>query len=358
MHSVYEALRQGSINENDDETKALINQKIKEGFYDYNNINNPRSDINRDKLMYNGENNGIIEYVKDDGSRLYVDSRLQYGGTANKKQNMITKQHTTSTGNRKRAVAGTETIAYKQKAPFGSRINSVFNRPVDWANIINFGVNTAGNIISHAITNRAIKKLTFEPQPIAQSAAKLKTSFNINPTLAEIDNTIVDYERGLNNNVASSQTRNARTQQFRKYGIDAYNKAYAQKENTETQLINQDRLNTQSIEGQNLERYLRWNKELTDFNNQKILSKAKNDEDMVIGIGNAMSNSIQQGAERRRDKEINAIKLASTVLANPDVVQDGQTKKMVADFISGYLRDGVAYMNRRRCGGSKTIKRK
>lgn len=120
----------------------------------------------------------------------------------------------------------------------------------DW---INAGVNIGGALINlasrHSLPQKAIKYKS----PIPLTAIKGKTKININPQLREIDKTINKYTDTINKNTASSRVSLNRLRDLNLNRLDMVNKLYAQKENQETALINQDNRNLQNIINQNIQ---------------------------------------------------------------------------------------------------------
>ena len=110
---------------------------------------------------------------------------------------------------------------------------------------INLLSNIGGNIATTLINRRALNKMQAPPQPISQTAAKLKTRININPQLDKMRETLAAYERDVDNNTASSRVALARKQRARFANMLQTNELYSTKENAETELINKDRLNQQ-----------------------------------------------------------------------------------------------------------------
>lgn len=93
---------------------------------------------------------------------------------------------------------------------------------------------------------------------------KLKTHYNINPQLAEIDNALRIGKQDIDANTASSQVALARKRSAQLNATLEKNKLHGQKENIETDLINKDRLqqgqtiaenirNHQNVENQKLQ---------------------------------------------------------------------------------------------------------
>lgn len=76
-------------------------------------------------------------------------------------------------------------------------------------------------------------------QPTLISANKLKTKYNINPQLDRIREDKFEAYRDIDSNTASSRVSLARKQRVRNAAGQAVNELYGNKENIETNLINQ-----------------------------------------------------------------------------------------------------------------------
>lgn len=122
----------------------------------------------------------------------------------------------------------------------------------DW---IGLGSNVAGSLASYFASKRAINKMRGPGQPTLISASKLKTKYNINPQLDRIREDKFEAYRDIDSNTASSRVSLARKQRVRNAAGQAANELYGNKENIETNLINQDRRNQQSVRQFNAQQY-------------------------------------------------------------------------------------------------------
>ena len=122
----------------------------------------------------------------------------------------------------------------------------------DW---IGLGSNIAGSLASYFASRRAINKMRGPGQPTLISANKLKTKYNINPQLDRIREDKFEAYRDIDSNTASSRVSLARKQRVRNAAGQAANELYGNKENIETNLINQDRRNQQSVRQFNAQQY-------------------------------------------------------------------------------------------------------
>lgn len=161
------------------------------------------------------------------------------------------------------------------------RLNNIFRdfTTNDW---LDLGANTASSLISSiasgAILNNmpnvslptmtvaqmdALPEITVEElkeleKPATVTAAKLKTRYNINPQLAEIEDTLRRNINEIDRNTADSRVALARKQRASISSQQAKNQLEGQKENIETELINRDRLNQQQVALQNVNAYNQW----------------------------------------------------------------------------------------------------
>lgn len=161
------------------------------------------------------------------------------------------------------------------------RLNNIFEdfTTNDW---LDLGANTASSLISSiasgAILNNmpnaslptmtvaqmnALPEITVEElkeleKPATVTAAKLKTRYNINPQLAEIEDNLRRNINEIDRNTADSRVALARKQRASISSQQAKNQLEGQKENIETELINKDRLNQQQVALHNVNAYNQW----------------------------------------------------------------------------------------------------
>lgn len=192
-------------------------------------------------------------------------------------------------------------------------------------NGIGLASNLIGNLISYGVTSRAINKMQapIKPTtPIQKRANKLKTKININPQLSKMTEGVSAYERNVDNNTASSQVALARKQRARNNAILMANELYADKENKETELINKDRLNQQTVANDNVDSYNAYLDKLNQyenakvaFENDRIAKRLENKINTVNNVNAAIQNVI---GNLLRSRSENQTKTAS-ILANPNV---------------------------------------
>ena len=197
---------------------------------------------------------------------------------------------------------------------------------------INLFSNIGGNIATALINKRALNKMQAPPQPISQTAAKLRTNYNINPQLDNLRETAARYEEAVNNNTASSRTALARNQQNRFATALNTNSLYGTKENEETKLINADRLNQQEVANKNVEAYNAWQDKVNAFKNAITEKKAENLVGLTQGITSGITSTIENVQQRiRDDKSILANALSHPNLPIEEFYHNGLISKRAYD---------------------------
>ena len=209
-------------------------------------------------------------------------------------------------------------------------INSYLNGY--YGDAINLLSNIGGNIATTLINKRALNKMQAPPQPISQTAAKLRTNYNINPQLDNLRETAARYEEAVNNNTASSKTALARNQQNRFATALNTNTLYGTKENEETKLINADRLNQQEVANKNVEAYNAWQDKVNAFKNAITEKKAENLVGLTQGITSGITSTIENVQQRMRDdKSILANALSHPNLPIEEFYHNGLISKRAYD---------------------------
>lgn len=195
-------------------------------------------------------------------------------------------------------------------------------KPYTTEDFIGAGSNLIGNISSYFINNKMLKNLKSPSQPVARQANKLKTNVNINPQLDTIRENVSSSERDIEGNTASSRIALARKQRIRNAGQQQINQLYGTKENTETQLINKDRLNQQEVTNKNIEDYNKYRDADTAFRNAITEKKAENAIDLVSGINNSMQDLISRREKRESDRQTILAMVAAHPNVNPRILRD------------------------------------
>lgn len=166
----------------------------------------------------------------------------------------------------------------------------------DW---IGLGSNMAGSLASYFASRRAINKMRGPGQPTLISANKLKTKYNINPQLDRIREDKFEAYRDIDSNTASSRVSLARKQRVRNAAGQAANELYGNKENIETNLINQDRRNQQSVRQFNAQQYNQYIDRKTAFDNGIREAKVTNINNLFNGINAGIQDMISRYENRK-----------------------------------------------------------
>ena len=166
----------------------------------------------------------------------------------------------------------------------------------DW---IGLGSNVAGGLASYFASKRAINKMRGPGQPTLISANKLKTKYNINPQLDRIRENKFEAYRDIDSNTASSRVSLARKQRVRNAAGQAANELYGNKENIETNLINQDRRNQQSVRQFNAQQYNQYIDRKAAFDNGIREAKVTNINNLFTGINAGIQDMINRYENRK-----------------------------------------------------------
>lgn len=166
----------------------------------------------------------------------------------------------------------------------------------DW---IGLGSNVAGSLASYFASKRAINKMKGPGQPTLISANKLKTKYNINPQLDRIREDKFEAYRDIDSNTASSRVSLARKQRVRNAAGQTANELYGNKENIETNLINQDRRNQQSVRQFNAQQYNQYIDRKAAFDNGIREAKVTNINNLFSGINAGIQDMISRYENRK-----------------------------------------------------------
>ena len=228
------------------------------------------------------ENNGITDLR-------YEPDKKQYGGMTNKENNANILGYVPSTGKRKKASMGKNLVIYSDGTTHYTTDDDYDEHQVDWNKTdiyqgerklkrdywLTTGLGalgrTAAGVTGAIINNATNRKYLGQMEGLINKMkayqiplTKLKTHYNINPQLAEIENALRIGKNDIDANTASSQVALARKRAINLNAILEKNKLHGQKENIETELINKDKLqqaqtiaenvrNAQNVENQKLQ---------------------------------------------------------------------------------------------------------
>ena len=212
----------------------------------------------------------------------------------------------------------------------------------DW---IGLGSNVVGSLASYFATRRAINKMRGPGQPTLISANKLKTKYNINPQLDRIREDKFEAYRDIDSNTASSRVSLARKQRVRNAAGQAANELYGNKENIETNLINQDRRNQQSVRQFNAQQYNQYIDRKTAFDNGIIEAKVTNINNLFSGINAGIQDMISRYENRKALNNTIGAMRASAPNADDRIMRD-----------AGVDYDEFIIRKRRKLGGKQSCR--
>jgi len=213
---------------------------------------------------------------------------------------------------------------------------------VDW---IGLGSNVAGSLASYFASKRAINKMRGPGQPTLISANKLKTKYNINPQLDRIREDKFEAYRDIDSNTASSRVSLARKQRVRDAAGQAVNELYGNKENIETNLINQDRRNQQSVRQFNAQQYNQYIDRKTAFDNGIREAKVTNINNLFSGINASIQDMISRYENRKALNNTISAMRASAPNVDDRIMRD-----------AGVDYDEFIIRKRRKLGGKQSCR--
>lgn len=213
--------------------------------------------------------------------------------------------------------------------------------------LISDGIGIASNIIGSIIgfnaNKKALDKMKYTKAPVNLIPSKLKTNININPQLDAIRDQQQAYERQIDANTVSSRVALGRKQLSRLNTIKLLNNIYTNKENTETELINKDKLNQQAVVNQNITNYNTWKEKKNAFENAIIEKQSENTIGLINSINAGVQNSIGNFEKRlATENNIRAIAAANPNV-NPIILKALGVRGITNDMIESWLR---AYGNK------------
>lgn len=231
------------------------------------------------------------------------------------------------------------------KRDYDNRNNIMKKR--GYNSLISDGIGIASNIIGSIIgfnaNKKALDKMKYTKAPVNLIPSKLKTNININPQLDAIRDQQQAYERQIDANTASSRVALGRKQLSRLNTIKLLNNIYINKENTETELINKDKLNQQAVVNQNITNYNTWKEKKNTFENAIIEKQSENTIGLINSINAGVQNSIGNFEKRlAAENNIRAIAAANPNV-NPIILKALGVRGITNDMIESWLR---AYGNK------------
>lgn len=197
------------------------------------------------------------------------------------------------------------------------------------SDLIRGAADLAGSIISYKINKDMIDKMKINNY-VPYQRYKLKTNYNINPQLdssREQINSMIDESK---HNTASSRIDLARRQRYRNLGIRNINEIYGQKENIETQLINQDILNAQRTSQQNTQLVNDYLRRKAEMDNKLAELNAEN----KVSLAQNAAGVVGDYFDRRETRNREALDRAVIAASNPNTISymDNELPKLARQF--------------------------
>lgn len=146
------------------------------------------------------------------------------------------------------------------------------------------------------------------PKPIYNKAARMKTTMNVNPQLAEVGNAVSSTVQDIQNNTSNSNVARGNMLATRLKGVSAKNNILAQKENIETELQNADAQNRAITDNANRQMDANYNERSLKRKNDIRSSVSGNIKD-AIGDVKDYINATTERAQSSED-------LATFIMAN------------------------------------------
>lgn len=211
---------------------------------------------------------------------------------------------------------------------------------------ISAGIGALGNIISGVTNKNSINNIQAPTRPRTIVPARMRTTYNINPQLAESRDSERNMTRIIDSNTSSSSGKIARIQSLANRGVLERNKLRGMKENVETDLLNRSALNRQGVEAANNQVLNAYDNAVTQTENEKIQARANNRTNIIEGLTSGVRD-YQLGMDKRRSEE-NAT--AAMMSANPEQME---LFLKLMDKNKGRLSKVRSSLFR--CGGKKKI---
>lgn len=272
---------------------AITSGLVKAGWSHGNNKNITVDNTNIPNLPTTKSKGNTPRRGRNKSSQLVQSSSTKTPPTATYNRNLPTIEASIPT-----TLPVSTSVPVKQSSQSDGKGQGKFKNitTADW---IGLGSNIAGGLGSYFASKRAINKMRGPGRPTLISANKLKTKYNINPQLDRIREDKFEAYRDIDSNTASSRVGLARKQRVRNAAGQAVNQLYGEKENIETNLINQDRRNQQSVRQFNAQQYNQYIDRKTAFDNGIREAKLTNVNNLFTGINAGIQDMISRYENRK-----------------------------------------------------------
>lgn len=187
-------------------------------------------------------------------------------------------------------------------------------RDADWYSL---GADLIGTIGAGIIGAKAAGNIYIPKAPVPYQASKLSTNYNITPQLEAIKRSRNRLANEISNNTSSSVAAINRLNLLENNANEQLNKLYDIKENRESELLNQDALNQQSVSAQNVQAINDYNYRVAELKNARTQAMGNVLTGTLQGIGNSFQNLISQGRQNYDDTQAMLMGVAASDYATP-----------------------------------------
>lgn len=187
-------------------------------------------------------------------------------------------------------------------------------RDADWASL---GADLIGTIGAGIIGANAAGNTYIPEAPVRYQASKLNTNYNITPQLETIRRSRNRLANEVAGNTSSSVAAINRLNLLENNANEQLNKLYNDKENRESELLNQDALNQQSVSAQNVQAMNDYNYRVAELKNARNQAIGNVLTGTLQGIGNSFQNLINQGRQNYDDTQSMLMGVAASDYATP-----------------------------------------
>lgn len=170
---------------------------------------------------------------------------------------------------------------------------------LDTNDIIGLAGNIGGSVASAITTRKALNNMEAPPMPTGVIPARMRTTYNVNDQISDINEEAARMMNDINANTSSSRTRLQRLQRVRNQAMRGRKNLVNTKENIEIQLQNEDARNRQTVQATNTNIMNDWRNRSAQFRNTIREQKASSLNNMFSGINAGLQDMLSRIENRR-----------------------------------------------------------
>lgn len=170
---------------------------------------------------------------------------------------------------------------------------------LDTNDIIGLAGIIGGSVASAITTRKALNNMEAPPMPTGVIPAKMRTAYNVNDQISDINEEAARMMNDINANTSSSRTRLQRLQRVRNQAMRGRKNLVNTKENIEIQLQNEDARNRQTVQATNTNIMNDWRNRSAQFRNTIREQKASSLNNMFSGINAGLQDMLSRIENRR-----------------------------------------------------------